>query len=388
MIRRILFRLTACALLAGCLCIPALAQQETIPVFECSDEGITGICITELPDSTLGCITLGTRVICPGDVLTAQQAGQLTFHPRYGDDPTTTQLSYLPVYGDGLGAETQVVFSLRGRENKEPAAEDSAVETYRDLSITGKLKAADPEGEALHYTLVRQPRRGSVELGEDGSFTYTPKKNKVGIDSFTYTAADPGGKTSREATVTITIIKPTDAAMYSDTIGHECRFEAEWMRNSGIFTGEKVGGSSCFYPDKNVSRGEFITMLVKALDIPAEEELGDAVCGEDVPGWLKPYLAAAIRSGLTADLPSLDSYDVPIGGQEAAILLCNGLNLQMQTTAQAIADTTLPDDISQRALIAAQQHGFDISETTLTRAQAAKMLYRAAAVMQENHGSF
>ena len=37
----------------------------------------------------------------------------------------------------------------------------------------------------------------------------------MGVDSFVYTAADPAGKTSREATVTITILKPTEAAQYT-----------------------------------------------------------------------------------------------------------------------------------------------------------------------------
>ena len=66
----------------------------------------------------------------------------------------------------------------------------------------------------------------------DGSFIYTPKKNKVGVDSFTYTATDASGKVSREATVTIQILKPTDARQYTDTVGLDCRFEAEWLKNN------------------------------------------------------------------------------------------------------------------------------------------------------------
>ena len=108
----------------------------------------------------------------------------------------------------------------------------------------------------MTFTVVRQPKRGSVTIGEDGSFTYTPKKNKVGIDSFTYTAADASGKVSREATVTITILKPTESTQYTDTTGKSCCFAAEWMKNTGIFTGECVAGSACFSPERTVTRGE------------------------------------------------------------------------------------------------------------------------------------
>ena len=69
-------------------------------------------------------------------------------------------------------------------------AESSSFETYKNLEATGTLKAKDPEGGKLTYTVVQAPKRGEVVLGEDGAFTYTPKKNKVGTDSFSFTVTD------------------------------------------------------------------------------------------------------------------------------------------------------------------------------------------------------
>jgi VCBS repeat-containing protein len=43
------------------------------------------------------------------------------------------------------------------------------------LPNEGKLKVTDPEGQAMTYTVLRQPKRGTVEIREDGSFVYTPK---------------------------------------------------------------------------------------------------------------------------------------------------------------------------------------------------------------------
>ena len=203
--------------------------------------------------------------------------------------------------------------AIRGKEDKAPVAENSTLETYKNLSNQGKLKVSDPEGKELTFSVLRQPRRGQVQLMADGSFVYTPKKNKVGVDSFTYTATDPAGNVSREATVTVQILKPSDSCLYTDTVGRDCRFAAQWLRNSGLFVGETVNGKSYFQPDKPVSRGEFLAMAVKLLDIPMEQAVS---VPEDTPQWLRPYLAAALRSGLTAGVPEGD-LAAPITGAEA-----------------------------------------------------------------------
>lgn len=322
-----------------------------------SDEEIAGICITDLPEK-MGALMLGSRILREGDVLTAQQVSQMTLSPLNTETDQTLEVGYLPIYPGRVAEDTVMTISIRGKENKPPVAEDSALETYKNLPNTGKLKASDPENQPLTFTVTRQPRRGTVTISEDGSFTYTPKKNKVGVDSFVFTAADPAGKVSREATVTITILKPSDATQYSDTAGKDCRFAAEWMRQTGIFTGETVGSSACFSPDRAVTRGEFVTMLVKALDIPVDEELTQTGYTDDIPQWLQPYLAAAVRSGLTDGLANQQVFeqDTPITAAEADVLLKNALNREESCIA--------PEDLP------------------MTRAQAACALYDAAKELQ------
>lgn len=318
------------------------------------DPSLTGICITDVTEGQ-GQLLLGSRVLRPGDVLTAEQVAQMTFAPVSSEWDQSAEVGYLPIYETGVAEGAAMTISIRGKEDKPPVAEDMAMETYKNLPNTAKLKVSDPESQTMTFTLVRQPRRGTVEIKEDGSFTYTPKKNKVGVDSFTYTATDPAGKTSREATVTITILKPTDAAQYQDTLGRECRFAAEWMRHTGIFVGESLAEEPCFGPDKEVTRGEFVTMLVKVLDIPVEEEVVYTGFEDDIPKWLRPYLAAAMRSGLTAGLPDQEAFgaNTAITGAEAAILLENALDQDM---AEAFAEN---------------------ADTPITRADAAQLLYQA-----------
>lgn len=293
-----------------------------------SEETITGICITDLPQNQ-GILSLGTRILQPGDILTAEQISQMTFHSLSSETDRETAIGYLPIYKNSVAEESALTFSILGKEDKAPVAEDLAAETYKNLPLSGKLKVSDPEGKSLTYTVIRQPKRGVLDIGEDGSFTYTPKKNKVGVDSFIFTAADSAGKVSREATVTITILKPSDARQYQDTIGQDCRFAAEWMRQTGIFVGENLAEQSCFSPEKEVTRGEFVTMLVKTLDIPVDEGLIYTGYTDEIPTWLQPYLAAAVRSGLTAGLehPEVFDADAVITTAEAAAMIANGLNL-------------------------------------------------------------
>lgn len=342
-----------------------------------TDESMEGICITGLPDSSVGTILLGQRVLRTGDILTADQLAQMTFVPLLSESDSTAQVTYLPIYSNRVEQSSTVTISVKGKEDKAPVAADSMVETYKNMSNEGTLKVSDPEGQPLSFTLTRQPKRGTVVIREDGTYLYTPKKNKVGTDSFTYTATDPAGHVSREATVTVQILKPNDSETYTDTLGSNYRFEAEWLRNTGLFVGEQIGGKSCFQPEKSVSRGEFLTMLVKTLDLDVDENAAYTGFDDEIPNWLRPYLAAALRSGLTANWPHGEVFgsNEPISGMEAALLIQNALDLTVTTIGGKDENNAIPS-WAITAMNALADNGLEITTGSLTRAQAAKLLYR------------
>ena len=392
-------RKTMLCLLAALLCLAAIPLPAAAAEVDCDstycfsagdfsgEAGLAGICITSLPDSETGTVLLGSRVLRPGDILTAGQLEQMTFRPAQTEYAREAVMTYLPIYSDRVEAAATMSIAVIGKQNQAPVAEDSTLETYKNLPNEAMLKVKDPEGEALTFTVVRQPRRGEVTIREDGSYVYVPKKNKVGVDSFTYTATDASGKVSREATVTVTILKPSDEVQYTDTAGRDCRFTAEWMKNTGIFVGENVVGNTCFGPDKEVSRGEFLTMLVKTLELPVEEELTANAYDDDIPAWLQPYLAAAIRSGLTAGLPEQQTFgaEESITGAEAGLLLKNALNLT--AVSPAAAGEEVPAWASE-AMAAASENGFPLeADAPLTREDAARLLYRASQLAEEAHSA-
>lgn len=349
------------------------------------EDALTGICITGLPDADTGTILLGSRVLRCGDILTAGQLEEMTFRPLRSQEDLQATVTYLPIYADRVEAAATMAIAVRGKEDKAPVAQDSLLETYKNLPNEAALKVSDPEGEKLTFTIVRQPRRGTVAMREDGTFTYTPKKNKVGTDSFVYTATDPAGNVSREATVTVQILKPTEAGQYADTAGSSCRFAAEWMKHTGLFVGEQVGGASCFQPEKTVSRGEFMTMLVKTLQIPVEENAAHTGFTDEAPGWLKPYLAAALRAGITENWPGGQVLDAngAITGAEAALLVQNALDLTVSTAVGKDDATDLPA-WAQTAVTALAENGIVLdAEAALTRGRTAELMYQVSTMAGE-----
>lgn len=388
------FRSLTAMALAAVLCVGGLgitaygAEVDCDSVYCFTDadfqEEVVGICLTDLPDPATGTVLLGTRVVRPGDILTAEQLAKLTFAPLWTEEDQDATVTYLPIYENRVAQEAAMTIAIHGKQDKPPVAEDSALETYKNLENSGKLKVADPEGQKLTFTVTRQPKRGTLELGEDGTYTYTPKKNKVGVDSFTYTAADPAGNVSREATVTVRIIKPTDAAMYTDTAGTDCRFTAEWLKNTGIFAGEQVGGECCFGPGKAVTRGEFLAMTMKALDLAPDRE-AEATGFEDAcPDWLRPYLAAAQRSGLVRGYATETGAefraDQPVTGAEAAAMVSAALELPAAVISE---DRELPV-WAATALATVNNNGIGFANTqTVTRGQAANALYTAVQIANQ-----
>ncbi len=68
---------------------------------------------------------------------------------------------------------------------------------------------SDVDGDGLSVLLVSGPNVGSLELRSDGSFTYTPQPNFVGIASFTYRVTD-GLLNSDDVTVSILVTVPNN----------------------------------------------------------------------------------------------------------------------------------------------------------------------------------
>lgn len=76
--------------------------------------------------------------------------------------------------------------------NQAPSVSPVQITGQSEGPITGRIGASDPEGDRIVYSLIGDPRYGSVAIDSAGGYTYTPGPDFTGIDTFTVAAADPG----------------------------------------------------------------------------------------------------------------------------------------------------------------------------------------------------
>ena len=389
--------LLALFILAGSMTLPAAAQVRTVDPtaqFCFSQDDFTsaaadGIFLTSVPQETLATVRYGSRVLKAGDALPTEALGDLTLEAKCVTAQEVT-IGYCTLSDGVLSGVQELKLSILPKEDQPPTAEDGSLETYKNIAGSGTLSAADPEGKPLTYNLVKEPKRGSVELHEDGTFTYTPDKNKVGKDSFTYTVTDSGGNTSEEAKISIEIRKPTDKATYADMDGDPDAFYAMWLKEAGLFTGATVGGNLCFEPEKTVSRGEFLVMVMKLVDAQADETgLTSGFSDEAAtPVWLQPYIVSALGSGMISGVSSEDGVvfrpEAALSRAEAAVMLQNVLQLPAPTAKTVFSETdaaAVPAWAAD-ATAALSAAGISLGDTAqadaITRREVAKLLYEVS----------
>ena len=389
--------LLALFVLAGSMTLPAAAQVRTVDPtaqFCFSQDDFTsaaadGIFLTSVPQETLATVRYGSRVLKAGDALPTEALGDLTLEAKCVTAQEVT-IGYCTLSDGVLSGVQELKLSILPKEDQPPTAEDGSLETYKNIAGSGTLSAADPEGKPLTYNLVKEPKRGSVELHEDGTFTYTPDKNKVGKDSFTYTVTDSGGNTSEEAKISIEIRKPTDKATYADMDGDPDAFYAMWLKEAGLFTGATVGGNLCFEPEKTVSRGEFLVMVMKLVDAQADETgLTSGFSDEAAtPVWLQPYIVSALGSGMISGVSSEDGVvfrpEAALSRAEAAVMLQNVLQLPAPTAKTVFSETdaaAVPAWAAD-ATAALSAAGISLGDTAqadaITRREVGELLYEVS----------
>lgn len=269
-----------------------------------------------------------------------------------------------------------------------PVAENLELRTYKNVSVSGQLSAFDPENDVVEYQICTQPVKGYIELATDGSFLYTPSADKKGKDYFGYKAIDAEGNSSQEATVIIRIEKQKKGVSYSDMKGSAGEYAALLLSEEDVFTGEQIGGEYCFYPDRAVTRGEFLSMCM----IVADEPVISAVMNtgysddEDIPAWMKPYVTATVMKGMddpaVGGLGNCFQPEASITRSEAVTMLNKALGLNdvsylqldaalQPEVAQACANLTASGIIREGNLV----------EETMSRMDAAELLSKALELM-------
>ncbi|MFC6376750.1 Ig-like domain-containing protein, partial [Tatumella terrea] len=91
-------------------------------------------------------------------------------------------------HSDHGGAES-------GHSSAPLTATAQPLSTNKGTAVGGKITVQDPDTDAIRYTLDIKPSHGTVELHNDGSYTFTPASGFSGQDSFTVLVRDANGAT-------------------------------------------------------------------------------------------------------------------------------------------------------------------------------------------------
>lgn len=342
---------------------------------------ISGIFVTAVPEKTVASVMLGNREIRAGDILPSDALERLRLIPACTES-CDAALSFQPICGTALGKPAVVTIRIQSGKNETPKAIADEFETYKNIANDGKLRGSDPEEAPLTFQLVEKPKRGTLKLNTDGSYVYTPDKNKVGEDSFTFTVTDEAGNVSKPATVKIKILKPSQSMTFADMENSNDKYEAVWLCNKGLSSGRSIGGTLCFCPQESVSRAEFLVMAMELEGVPVDPAL--TVSGfadaEDSPAWVQPYLASAMRRGIISGEPgevgAIFRPNDAITGREAAVMLQNILKLPVSAAAFRPSEGAW----SAAAIQALSDAGISFSapEQPMTRIEVACLLYQAA----------
>ena len=349
---------------------------------------IEEIKILSLPDTARGSLYLSGEAVKVGDVIDGTSLSCLNFSPA-GVHITGASLRF----SDSLtGCEYTLDMFLLSDENSAPVTKVQSaggyVSTYKDTALFSSLPGYDPDGDAVEFIIVDFPGDGSLSLDRaSGSYKYTPSSGFTGEDSFKYVICDRFGAFSTSREVKISVDSLSESEVFSDMANSEFLADAITLTRDGVMSGSVVGSSLMFKPDAEVTRAEFIAMLMKTNHVEAKENVirTPFYDDSDIPAGLKGYIASAYELGYIKEiLYEGKPYLYPnesITRAECAMIIDRMLSINNSETIPVIADIEdCPEDAltSVNALCTAcilpiSTDGVNAS-LPLTRGYAAKLL--------------
>ena len=274
-----------------------------------------------------------------------------------------------------------------------PIAKELEVRTYRNIPYHAQFLATDNEGDDVTYAVSAEPKHGTVTVN-GAEFTYTPKKNKTGSDTFSYVATDASGHASAPATVSVTVDKTKSGVTYADLNGNSAAAAAQQLAEEGIFTGARIGDQYFFEPERTVSRGQFLAMTMKAAGLDATEVSMTGFSDDQaIPTWAKAYAAAGLSDGVVQGKHTADGVafcaDDAVTYNEAAAILNRVLSVSdVNLTAWYADRSAVPSWAAQAVgnmesvnVMAVGSFGSGTLDRSVTRADAAQMLSAAKTLL-------
>ncbi|MBH0006506.1 tandem-95 repeat protein, partial [Psychrobacter sp. SWN149] len=268
-----------------------ITQTATVNVAAVNDAPVSANTTIAATEDTVAKGSLAKATDVDGDVLTytigtAAKNGTATVNTdgSYNYTPNANfngQDSFTYTVTDGTETITKTANITVASVNDLPVSKNSTIAATEDTIATGKLEAAtDADSDALTYAIATNAANGTVVVGQDGSYSYTPNADFNGKDTFTYTINDgQGGIITQTATVNVAAVNDapvsanTTIAATEDTVAKGSLAKATdvdgdvltYMLASETANGEvsvNADGSYSYTPNTNFNGSDSFTYTV------------------------------------------------------------------------------------------------------------------------------
>lgn len=213
----------------------------------------------------------------------------------------------------------------------------------------------------------------------------TALSSNSGSGSGSSSGGSGGGNSSKKSEVVVgtNVITAVSQKGFEDLTNYAWAETAVYaLADKGIIAGRSA---NTFDPGAQVTRAEFVKMIVGALQVPSADYDGrfKDVSADD---WFAPYVAAAAAAGIAEG--SGDTFDpnACITREDMAVLLFRALKFESADDARAVFYDT--DEISgyaieavyalyQQGIVSGVGEGYFAPKKPASRAEAAQMIYKA-----------
>lgn len=335
--------------------------------------------IVSLPGEKAGKLMLGEKEVAAGDEIGLASVSALRFVPASKEASADFKFS--------TGDDSEVFLCSVGTMpslNFAPTVASGTLSAEKEIPCHGSLSAVDKEGDAVTYFLISEPKHGKLTLDNiTGKFVYSPDENFSGRDRFSFVAKDYYGNISGEAEIKITVSK--SSIKYSDMAGNDAYTAASVLGGKEILLGETLGGEKYFYPEKTVTRGEFLVMAMSALDLPTSEGSATTFADDaDISAYQRKYVTAAVSGGIIFGVDYEDGkrFDgsSPITARQAATIVSRLISKTSPSLSDSLpVAASCGDEVTDEGLAAMASLGYFSgmkADDTLTRADTAKIIYK------------
>lgn len=348
--------------------------------------GVESVKVEALPSAEEGILKLGTLQVTEGQTVKKEYLSMLRFVPA---SEAVTDASVIFSCG---GTEVPCSVKLLREVNFAPtfAADVDTMQTYANVSCYGNIRANDPDGDVTDLLVVSYPEHGTLSVtdGARGNFTYTPTAGFVGEDAFCVVVRDEYGNYSPAKTVSVQVTKT--GVSFADTVGHWCENAAICLYEIGAIEVADYQNGLVFCPEDNVSREEFITMVMKTVGVKTLTDTDSSFADNgSIDVRYRPYVATAQRMGYIngREEEGCLYFDpkASITKAEAAVIMNNILGMEEGDYVSVFADdSTIPTwaktavyALTSAGVFNGDGEGKVAPSALLSRAQTVQMLYNA-----------